>query len=338
LVLRISTRGKILIVIVAVAALAGVLGTILYMRLAHRPGPLLIGAVMRQDSDPEKQQPLSDVEVTELGGLATGTSRSDSTGLFRLRLREGVKRGDPIQLVFRHPGYRPLVLNEVAGDKIYLAHLTPLVQETPPKPHSPEVVVSNVTVRYSAKVDSAVNVGSAVKTFEVVNQANVPCNGHHPCSPDGKWKATVITTTLDAGTGNEFRNIRVSCISGPCPFTKVDDVNVSNEGQTLNVTARSWSQTAMFLVEAEVFHPMISNINRQSYPVIFGRAMNFSLPPGAEGLSIQAEINGESIVFPLGPNLILSWAHCTLDNEQKNQGESQAKVYRCELKPGYRFG
>jgi hypothetical protein len=332
-VIRISKTGKIVALIVVVAALGGALGTVLYLRLAHRPGPLLIGAVIRQDGDPEKQHPLADVEVTELDGLATGISYTDASGLFRLRLREGVKRGDPIKLVFRLPEYRPCMLKDIAGDKIYIAHLTPLVQEAPPKPHGPEIVVSNVSVRYSTKAETAANVGSTTKTFEVVNTGNVPCNGHHPCSPDGKWKATVTSASLDAGTGNVFQNIRTSCIAGPCPFTKVDAITPTNDGRTLTVTARSWSETATFLVEAEVFHPMISSINRQSYPVIFGRTLNFSLPPQAEGLSIQAEINGESIVFPLGPNLTLSWAHCTMDS-----GKDQGKAYRCELIPGYRFG
>jgi hypothetical protein len=334
---RISKRGIIVIVVVVIASLGAVFGTVLYSRLAHRQGPLLIGAVIRQDSDADKEHPLAGVEVTELGGLATGTSYSDTSGLFRLRLRRGVKRGDSITLVFRHPEYRPFELNDIAGNKIYIAHLTPLVQEVPVKPHSPEVVVSNVSVRYSTKEQTAVNVGSAVKTFQVVNNGNVPCNGQHPCSPDGKWKAAVVSTSLDAGMGNEFRNIRVSCIAGPCPFSKVDSINPVNDGRVINVTARNWSETTTFLIEAEVVHPMVSNINRQSYPVMFGRALNFSLPPLAEGLSIQAEVNGESIVFPLGPNLTMSWAHCTMDSD-KDQSKVQAKVYRCELIPGYRFG
>jgi hypothetical protein len=43
-------------------------------------------------------------------------------------------------------------------------------------------------------------------------------------------------------------------------------------------------------------------------------------------------LNGTAIVFPLGPNLFLSWADC---NARVNA--DQTKVYRCELKPGYRF-
>ena len=103
-------------------------------------------------------------------------------------------------------------------------------------------------------------------------------------------------------------------------------------GRTINVSARNWSDTTTFLLEAEVFHPMVSDNIRKSTPVIFDRALNFTLPATAEGVSIQAEVNGETIVFPLGPNLFLSWADCNA------RGDSdQTKLYRCELKPGYRF-
>ena len=98
------------------------------------------------------------------------------------------------------------------------------------------------------------------------------------------------------------------------------------------VTARNWSDTATFLVEAEVFHPMSSQVVHQSYPVIFGEALNFTLPSSAEGVNIEADINGQSIIFPMGPSLFLSWAAC---NARVNP--DQTRVYRCELKPGYRF-
>jgi len=140
------------------------------------------------------------------------------------------------------------------------------------------------------------------------------------------------TASLDAGAGNEFRNARASCIAGPCPFTRIDTSGLEHDGRTIRVAAIAWSDTATFLVEAEVVHPMQSDVVRNSYPVIFGDALNFTLPPAAEGVSIQAELNGETIVFPLGPALILSWADC---NARINP--DQTRVYRCELKPGYRW-
>jgi hypothetical protein len=69
-----------------------------------------------------------------------------------------------------------------------------------------------------------------------------------------------------------------------------------------------------------------------SYPVVFGRALNFTLPSESEGVSIEADIERSTIIFPLGPALHLSWADC---NARVNP--DRTKVYRCELKPGYRF-
>ena len=51
------------------------------------------------------------------------------------------------------------------------------------------------------------------------------------------------------------------------------------------VSARDWSDTTTFLLEAEVFHPMVSQVVHESYPVIFGDGLNFTLPSSAEGVS-----------------------------------------------------
>ena len=51
-------------------------------------------------------------------------------------------------------------------------------------------------------------------------------------------------------------------------------------------------------------------------------------------MSLEAEINGSPIVFPLSPDLNLSWATCTVRTDTDKE---KTTVYRCELKPGYRF-
>ena len=70
----------------------------------------------------------------------------------------------------------------------------------------------------------------------------------------------------------------------------------------------------------------------ESYPVIFGRALNFTVPTGAQGVSIEADIGGTTIIFPLGPALFLSWANCDV-----RTNPDHTTVYRCQLKRGYRF-
>ena len=209
--------------------------------------------------------------------------------------------------------------------------MVPLPTKPAPVNH-PEIKVGNVRVRYSIKAMTEFNVGSAVKTFQIENKGNVPCKGQRPCSPDGKWKAAIGSASLDAGPGNEFRDARASCIAGPCPFTRIETDHFSQGGQVITVSARDWSDTSTFLLEAEVFHPMVTQNVHESYPVIFGNGLNFTLPPAAEGIVIEADLDGQTIIYPLGPSLFLSWASC---NARVNP--DQTRVYRCALKPGYIF-
>jgi hypothetical protein len=168
--------------------------------------------------------------------------------------------------------------------------------------------------------------------FQAINKGNVPCNGGDPCSPDDRWKAGIGAATLDAGPDNEFRNARLSCIAGPCAFTRIDGDRFSRGGRVIGATVRAWSDTATFVLEAEVVRRQISEAVREAYPVILGRTMTFTLPAAAEGPSIEAEIDGLPIVFPLGPRLMLSWADC-----DARAATNQSRIYRCDLKPDYRF-
>ena len=310
----------------------GISATVLTVVLLHRRQPITLrGAVLRQDSDPNKQLPIADVEITANNSLGTGKTKSDSAGFFTLTLPKGFRRRQAVLLRFQHKDYQPLQWDDYVSDRIYVAHMVPINQETKTETEHP-IAISRPRVRYSIKATTEANVGSAVKTLQIPNVGNTPCANRPPCSPDGKWKAAIGTTSLDAGEGNQFRNARVSCIAGPCPFTKIELEDLSQDRRRFNLSVRNWSDTTTFLLEAEVVHPMTGDIVRESYPVIFGRALNFSLPPAAEGPSIEAEIEGEDIVFPLGPNLFLRWAACHVGIDK-----DQSKTYRCELKPGYQF-
>jgi hypothetical protein len=311
---------------------AGVIIAAYLLTRPHTRPMTLSGAVVKQDADPTKELPLADVEVKALYHDAViGEGKSDASGAYTVLLRNRIWIGRPVTLQLRHPDYQPLDLKEFVGDKLYVARMVALPHDVNPT-NRPAVVVSNVLARYSIKTTNTANVGSAVKTFEVANTGNVPCRKQPPCSPDGKWKAAMGSASLDAGEGNEFRNARTSCIAGPCPFTKIEAEDFLHGGREVKVSARNWSDTATFLLEAEVFRPMVSDMVRTSHPVIFGQALNFTVPGSAEGVSILAEVNGATITFPFGPNLYLSWADC---NARVNR--DQTKVYRCELKPGYKF-
>jgi hypothetical protein len=269
--------------------------------------------------------------MVEAGGTVA-RARSDASGFFRLNWTAGIWHGEQVTLTFGHPEYQPLVITRTLTDQLYIARMTPTISVKDGKTETPEVTLADIRIRYAVKASTTVNIGSTAKILEVSNTGNVPCESQPPCSPDGKWKAAIGTTTLDAGEGQEFRNVTVSCIAGPCPFTKVESDSYSRGGRKIGVSVRAWSDTVTFLVESEVISTMFSDSIRQSYPSIFGRGMTFTLPPTGEGPSIEAEVNGVAIVFPLGPALKLSWASCGVQ-----VAANRTKLYSCELKPGYRF-
>ncbi len=330
-------RRAILWIIVASLAsfLAIFLGFSFFRNYETRP-IVLRGAVIKQDDNPVKQSPIMDVDISEANGLATATTKSNFNGFFALPLLRGVGQNQSVTLRFIHPDYVPLDLTELVSNKLIIVHLVPIrkdsEEETAVQTNHPAIPVSNVRIRYSTEVTSQENIGTGVKTFQVHNVGNVPCQNSSPCSPDGKWKASVNSETMDAGQGSVFRNARVSCIAGPCPFTKIDYDGFSQGGRYIKVTVRDWSDTTTFLFQAEVFRPQISDLVQMTYPIILGTSLNFTLPPNAQGPSIEAELNGEDIVFPLGPIPVLSWADCNV-----SVGRDQGKFYRCELNSGYRF-
>lgn len=313
----------------------GLLGTALYFALRSRPfqqDTSLIGVVVVKDSDPRKQAPIPNVIVTGFSPGTAAQTKSDSSGFFRLTFHPGVKAGKPILLSFVHPDFDTLQTPITVPDHIHVIELKSTRPEEPRTTSGPQMKLSDVRVRYTTKMSSTVDQPMTVTTFMAVNRANVPCNNRQPCSPDGLWKAGVGSLTLEAPQGSQFRNVRVSCIAGPCPFTKVDSDTRTDEDRKIQLSAITWADTATFLVEADVVHPVISDLVRQSYPVIFGPTLSFTLPASAEGPSIEAEVNGQPIVFPLGPDLILSWATCSVKPEA-----DKSKLYSCELKPGYQF-
>jgi hypothetical protein len=320
---------KIEIWITAIVILLLSITTLLIIRWLKAQPLSLRGAVIVQDADPQKQLPIAGVAISADDDLASDQTNTDASGFFALKLRKPVRKGHPIVLHFHHPLYRSFDLTDYVSNHLYVIHLIPLSTSAPQ--NLPRVKVSNVRIRYTIKTMSEMNVGSAVKTFEVMNKGNVPCKSQRPCSPDGKWKAAVGGTTMDAGVGNEFRDVRASCIAGPCPFTKLEGDSLPQGLQKITVNARDWSDTATFVLEAEVFRSIMSQAAFWSYPVIFGDGLSFTLPSDAESVTIQAELDGQSIIFPL-PAVSLSWAACDdIVNPDK------AHVYRCTPKPGYRF-
>ncbi len=321
----------------------GILGTaatiVLVVRARHlRPRYITIeGAVIQRDADARKEVPIPGATVTLSDRASSATTTSTASGYFRVTVHKQVWPRETLHLAFSAPGYHPLDMELKLGlrahlKQLFIAEMKPVTAPVATVAHRPPILVSNVLIRYTVNYATETNVGAVTKTFQVDNQGNVPCKGQSLCSPDGNWRASRGSITLDAGAGNLLHNVRVSCIAGPCPFTRIESKGMNHVGQTAVVSAIDWSDTATFLVEAEVFQKMIASGVRESYPVIYGSDLHFTLPPTAEGPSIDANINGTPIVFPLGTGLYMDWATCTSES-----GPNSATMYQCELKPGYHF-
>lgn len=317
------------------------IGTGVIWRLEHLSPSLTTvqGAVICRDKDARRQFPIAGVLVTVWRGESRNSTETDASGYFKVTFPEVVWPGQEVNLSFRRSDYKPFdMIAQVSlsrkGRKLYVVSMDPISSQPLDDGKARPSVVSNVRVRYSVNSQIEQNMGNATETFQVVNHGNVSCNARVLCSPDGNWTASKDSIAMDAGVGNEYRNVRASCIAGPCPFTRIDSSGFEKGGRLIHATAEAWSDTATFLLEAEVFHTTIASIVRESYPVVFDRALNFTLPSAQEGASIEADIDGTPMVFPLGPDLNLSWTVCTV---RANTEADKSTVYRCELKPGYRF-
>jgi hypothetical protein len=324
-------KRKVVIVLLLMLGAAGVIGL---LQDAFRATQLrtIKGAVVARRDNVDRDVPIAGVQVSIAGGLAEKDVWTGPTGYFALTLAGRATSEELITLQFRHLQYLPLDVTSFVSDRLVVARMVPIAEFAGTGTSLPQTTVSNVKIRYTVKTSTVLNVGSTLKTFHVVNSGNVPCNARYPCSPDGKWRAAVGYSSLEAPGGDFFSNARVSCIAGPCPFTRIRYDGFSRGGPSVRVEVLDWSDTTTFLFEAEVFRSMTSDSVRSSYPVIFGQALHFAVPANAEGLCIEAEIDRQPIVFPLGPPLNLSWATCS-----ESVNPDHTEVYQCELKPGYGF-
>jgi hypothetical protein len=322
-------RNKTIWVLTSVVAIAC---ATLFLHRLYWSTSSVVGVTLSNDPDARKQAPIPGVDITATVDGKIVRTTSDAAGAFRIVLPKRAWRGEDTELQFRHAGYQPFSIRLPLRDQIWVIRMPAISSGGAPLASSSLTVLKDVRLRYSTHASTTISVGSIAKTFEVVNQGNIPCNHTAPCSPDKKWRASNGGSTLDAGDGHEFRNVRISCIAGPCPFTRVESNQLLNGERVIKISVRNWSDTVTFLVEAEVVQTLLADSIRNAYPAIFGRELSFTVPTAAEGASIEANTNGTDVVYPLGPQLNLSWAVCHLQI-----GTDKTKLFRCELKPGYQF-
>jgi hypothetical protein len=332
--MNIRRRRIIAILITAVVLGAAAVLTVVLMQRSRPRQPLhLSGVVLRDDSDPSKQSPIPGATIEAVSSAARVVAKSDAAGFFKIDFEPSWERDRKIALTFSRDGYQSFESGGWRNSQICVARMTPIERVIPVVSKRASVPIGkDVRVRYSIKSTTTTNVGSIANPFVAVNIGSVSCDGAPTCSPDGKWRATLNSQVFDAGAGNEFRNARLSCIAGPCPFSKVTSQNLEQPGRVIRVSVLNWSDTVTYFLEAELARTAIANIVRYLYPFITGPSMNFTLPAGAEGPSLEADLGGSEIVFPLGPALRLSWATCTA-----TPAADRTTQFRCDLKDGYEF-
>jgi hypothetical protein len=331
--MNIRRRRLIGILIAAVVLGAAAALTIVLVQRSRPRQPLhLTGVVLRDDPDPSKQVPVPGVTIEAVSGPSTLVAKSDTAGFFKVDFQPSWERDRRIALTFSHDGYQSFESGGWRNGQICVARMMPIERIIPVVSKQPRIAITSPRVRYSIKSTTTTNIGSIAKPFEVGNQGSVPCDSAPTCSPEGEWRATLNSQVFDAGAGNEFRNARLSCIAGPCPFSKVTSQNLEQPGQVIRVSVLNWSDTVTYFLEAEMARTAVANIVRYLYPFITGPSMNFTLPAGSEGPSIEADLGGAEIVFPLGPTLRLSWATCSA-----TPAADHTNQFRCDLKDGYEF-
>ena len=103
---------KVAICAIVILGLGGVLATArIAVRIYRKHRPITVrGAVIKQDTDPRKQSPIANVEISSPDGSVVRDAKSDFSGSFRLTLRPDVKLGQPIRASLstsRFPAPRP---------------------------------------------------------------------------------------------------------------------------------------------------------------------------------------------------------------------------------------
>src|SRR5437879_1392919 len=133
-----------------------IVGVTVVLLIHSRNSPLtpilLTGAIVREDTDEDKQTPLPNTTVTATGGFSPGTAVSDASGLFKLSVQPALIPGRAITMRFEHPGYKPVEITRNGSDMLYVVRMKPEVDEPvlvvdhgPARPKT--TLINNVRVR-----------------------------------------------------------------------------------------------------------------------------------------------------------------------------------------------
>ena len=175
---------------------------------------------------------------------------------------------------------------------------------------------------------------TGVKTFQIQIMGNIPCNGS-TLFPGRQMEGGNQFRVPGCGRGKRFPKCQGFLYCGPLPFhAELIMTAFPREGATSRSPCAIGRIRPHSCFRRRCSDPQISDLVRMTYPIILGTSLNFTLPPTAEGPSVEAELNGENIIFPLGPDPCFELGRLQCQRAKGNNGQ---KFYRCELNAGYQF-
>src|SRR6202521_1120564 len=131
------------------------------LKVVHRHVAIpltLVGSVIKQNTDTRKESAIADVEISAAPGLDVGDAKSNFSGYFKINLPSGIDPGESITLHFRHPDYKPVDLNAIVSDHLYVVPMIPIHGEIESELNVAETVLGNVLVRYTTEITTTENI------------------------------------------------------------------------------------------------------------------------------------------------------------------------------------
>ena len=303
--------------------------------LLRQPAISIEGTVILQDDDPTKESPIAGVSVAvepDDGVSLVDTATSDFSGYFKLRLPPTIVYGDSVTLRLRHPDHQPIDLVVPVAEHLYVMRMSSAHPEVQPRPARPDIVLSEIIVRYTIESRTALNIGSGARpsTCPIVAMSRAIGSRRVHLMASGRRRTAVCRSTPERATSFAMRACPASLVHARLRISsRMDFRAAARSSRPRSATGRTRPRSRLKPKCSGLRTPIRLSVPTQSSSDT-GSTLHW--PPPPRGVSIEAEVDGEPIIFPLAPNGILSWATCNVRIQKE-----QARLYRCELKPGYIF-
>lgn len=132
--------------------------------------------------------------------------------------------------------------NKISGSNLYWGV----------RPPDPDLVIVKTNVAQQVAVQPQL-LREVEKSDASENRDGMRCNGRSPCSPDGRWFATITTLTLSAGAGQELRSSEVQCSGAGCTHRELMSLEISPDGTTVTARIKTWSHSVTLKLVAQLW-------------------------------------------------------------------------------------